>query len=135
MNDGSALYMITPVTARKTTPPMPVRTRYHSDARVAIVCARPKSSARATATPTREARRAMTDALMIFLLPRWPSLRRRSTVPITAPATNPKPLAAPRRTTTLRVEVATSGASIDSRTLVSVMPAMIHVGVHASSRA
>ena len=52
-----------------------------------------------------------------------------------APAMKPNPLAAPRRMTTRCGEEATIGAPTESTTLVAVMPAMIHVGVQASSRA
>ena len=52
-----------------------------------------------------------------------------------APATKPKPFAAPSRMTTWPGSLAMVGASMDSAILVPVMPAMMNVGVQASSRA
>ena len=52
-----------------------------------------------------------------------------------APAMKPKPLAAASSTTTSWRSEASTGASIDSSTLTMVMPKMMNVGVHASSRA
>ena len=54
---------------------------------------------------------------------------------MTAPETKPKPLAVPRRITTRSGLLVISGASRVSTILVSVMPAMMKVGVHASSLA
>ena len=64
-----------------------------------------------------------------------PSLRRSRNAPITAPAMKPKPLAAASRITTEEVLTAIIGVTSESTTFVAVMPAMINVGVHASSRA
>ena len=67
--------------------------------------------------------------------PRLPSLRLSRKPPMTAPETKPKPLAVPRRMTTRSGLLVISGASKVSTILVSVMPAMMKVGVHASSLA
>ena len=88
-----------------------------------------------TATPTTAAPAAHTEVRSTSRARSVPSLRRSSSAPMSAPATKPKPLAAPSSTTTWLGSRAMCGASADSSTFVPVMPAMMKVGVHASSRA
>ena len=88
-----------------------------------------------TATPTSAAATAQMEVRSTSLERRVPSLRRSSSAPMSAPATKPKPFAAPSSTTTWLGSCAMYGASADSRIFVPVMPAMMNVGVHASSRA
>ena len=85
--------------------------------------------------PTREDMSAQTHVRVTCLVPRSPSWRRSRKPPMRAPATKPKPLAAPRRITSFCGSVPTMVASHDRATLVTVMPAMMKVGVQASSRA
>ncbi len=92
-------------------------------------------TAKITATPTSAAATAHTEVRSTSSALRVPSLRRSSSAPMSAPATKPKPLAAPSSTTTWFGSCAMYGASADSRIFVPVMPAMMNVGVHASSRA
>ena len=63
-----------------------------------------------TAMPIRPAPAAHSEVRMIVAASSVPSLRRSRNAPMSAPAMNPKPLAAPSSTTTDWVESATMGA-------------------------
>ena len=125
-----------PVAMTKTTPTM---TRWRTMSSGPIGSGRMRSSrklsAPATTRPARPAPVAHRVVSVTALPPRLPSFRLSRNAPMTAPATKPKPFAAPRMITTCEVLLATIGASSESTTLVKVMPAMMKVGVHASSRA
>ena len=125
-----------PVTTRNTTPDTATRNNAPMEPREpnrnSSVA---QSTSMATATPTTAAPKAQALVRSTSRPRRCPRTRRSSSAPMMAPAMKPKPLAAASSTTTSWRSEASTGASIDSSTLTMVMPKMMNVGVHASSRA
>ena len=95
----------------------------------------PQYSTQETTKPTRPEPEAHSTVCVTALPPRLPSLRLSRKPPMTAPETKPKPLAVPSRITTRSGLDVINGAKSVRTILVSVMPAMMKVGVQASSRA